>query len=342
MPLDLNAQKAVQALLTAAKDCSKGLDWEDLHTELFKLANGRPLILNETKKVTPGQRLAGVAYTANGRPRVRPSENLAIVLLEYWEAKSAKWREDRELAEHLTPGNTAVESLAFLKEPPRAAQDNHSDTGPSPDDEHVSGEPKWSDNKRSRPHSFISALGIDTDLSDKVIQKYSGNYLHFALDEEQNVVVARSRLSKQRGSDYAPIYRSWRQVPGGVRRSLGAYFCSDENLYIIASPRSSVDLRMSLFNIIFDDEQVLLRGVTLSVAEGAILTSRCMLAKESVFAHDVRQTLCAGPQTEQYLKAAPHDEKQRPSFKILAECARFLFGEEKPTKDIVFAVPRLI
>ena len=167
---------------------------------------------------------------------------------------------------------------------------------------------------------LIVALGLDLTISEASIQSYNGGYLHFTLDDDGRVVVSKYVLSRNLGPDLAPLYRSWRNVPGsGRRRFVGAYFANDANLYLVGTPIRSVDLRLCIFNIIPGEKQKILRGVVLGVSyRGTILTSRCLLVRLRSISSVRRKVLVEAP--------LPREAVQ----KDLPEVADFLFGIEKP------------
>lgn len=173
-------------------------------------------------------------------------------------------------------------------------------------------------NPSSNP--LIVALGLDLTISEASIQSYNGGYLHFTLDDDGRVVVSKYVLSRNLGPDLAPLYRSWRNVPGsGRRRFVGAYFANDANLYLVGTPIRSVDLRLCIFNIIPGEKQKILRGVVLGVSyRGTILTSRCLLVRLRSISSVRRKVLVEAP--------LPREAVQ----KDLPEVADFLFGIEKP------------
>jgi hypothetical protein len=170
--------------------------------------------------------------------------------------------------------------------------------------------------QNTKNSSFIGELGINETISNISIKKYGGKYLLFSVDDDRNVVVARCVLSQALGSDLTPIYRSWRRTAIGFRRFTGAYFFYDSQLYLVGSRPNSVDLRLSVFHVIPDEEQQILRGMALGVSpRGAILSSRCLLMSAREVRHTVRRKLCAATQPRASLQL------------LLPEAADFLFGE---------------
>jgi hypothetical protein len=123
------------------------------------------------------------------------------------------------------------------------------------------------------------------------------------------------------GTDEAPIYRSARYYPDlGVVDSLGTYFCCDQHLYIVASPTQTVDLRLSIFNIMPTSEQRIIRGMALGVtSKKTILSSRCVLVRTSLVKEPIQAELWDAPATIGSFKEISAE---------FAEIGDYLFGEE--------------
>lgn len=172
----------------------------------------------------------------------------------------------------------------------------------------------------AREHSFIGALGLNSSICDTSTRFYRGPYLHFALDEDGRVVTSRCLLSSTVGTDGVPIFRSRRRIPSyGFRRYQGAYFANDSNLYLLATPLRSVDIRLSLFSIVSGERQDVLRGVVLGATRrSSVLTSRCALVRADRIGPGVRRTVFASPLLGHEV---PSD---------LAEVNLYLHGTENP------------
>jgi hypothetical protein len=172
--------------------------------------------------------------------------------------------------------------------------------------------------RKDREKTLIAALGLKTNKSEESIEFYNGNYLLFTLDLDANVVVSPHVLSSELGDDGAPIYRARRRVTdAGTVYFVGAYFANEHQLYLVGSPRGSVELRLSIFHIIHKTRQAMLRGSTLRVSNNTIFSTRCVLVRDE-FKLNVRRTLVYG-------------EHQKASFtEDHPEIANYLYGVENP------------
>src|SRR5260221_9093116 len=96
-------------------------------------------------------------------------------------------------------------------------------------------------------YSFIGSMGINSRALESSIEKYKGCYCLFVLNDDNELVTAQCILSKQLGSDKAPIYRSWRIVKAAGRRELwrysGAYFTDRKHLFLVSSLQGQPDAR---------------------------------------------------------------------------------------------------
>src|SRR6202012_1939996 len=161
-------------------------------------------------------------------------------------------------------------------------------------------------------------------------QHFNGEYLLFALNTDANIVTTRYFLLDKLGQDGAPSLTTSRNYPAGEVKSLGTYFCRAgeySNLYLLASPPKTVDLRLSIFDVVMSEKrQVIIRGIALVVTrENAILSSRAVLVP---LRDDIR-TAFTPPEVQQELWDAPAAPS---AFKDLGadarEIAGYLCGEE--------------
>jgi hypothetical protein len=173
---------------------------------------------------------------------------------------------------------------------------------------------------------FIPALNLGRDTADKSIEDFSGHYLHFALNEAAEIVTAKCHLTRMRGADGAPVYESKRNFQqDGVITAVGVYFCEPPNLYLLASPRKSADLRLAVFRAASSHKQEVNRGTSLGVnPKKTILASRCALFRGDLDA-ETRERLWDQPMQVNEFKAIGAR---------FEEMARYLYGEEKEDYDI--------
>lgn len=170
---------------------------------------------------------------------------------------------------------------------------------------------------------FISALGLVGGVNIASVKYFRGDYLQFSLNDQSQVITSRCFLEDKLGADLAPILSSNRMHDGSKRESSGAYFYSDKNLYLISSPGGSVDLRMSIFNAVSADDQIVRRGMVLGVTlSRTIIGSRCVLIPMGHLSQATEENLYMGPTPrgifEGYMPKPPDD---------LSTISAFLFGE---------------
>lgn len=178
-------------------------------------------------------------------------------------------------------------------------------------------------------YNFINALGIDEAAWQISIKKYRGKYLHFTLNDADNVVTSKVDLTRDLASDHAPIYTSSRNIvtktgTTKVWKFLGAYFTNGTHLFLIGSRTKLPDARLSLFDVDFesDEPQVILRGSYLGVSsQGTVLSSRCMLMPLSLIPAKVHDKLFERPQS----RAAVQEMTPPP----LKQVVSYLYGVEK-------------
>jgi hypothetical protein len=182
------------------------------------------------------------------------------------------------------------------------------------------------------PGGFIPALGLTDDVAVRSIRRFNGEYLHFALNEDEMIVTTRCTLSEERGADAAPVFRSkrWYSEFGPVE-AVGVYFSWDTNLYLLASPAGEVDLRLSIFNVLSSSsaksKQHVLRGMALGVnPKKTILSSRCVLVQAECVEPEIANQLWDDPAAvESFKNIKPGAGSPDTKFRAIAE---YLCGEE--------------
>jgi hypothetical protein len=301
MPLDIAARRAVQQLLKKIKDVTQ-LKWAELGKDLGE----------------DGTHLSELSY---GRGRPSEAQAVAIKLLPYWDRKSNEWKARSNIPDKIVRaieiGDAKAKELEFLREKP--LEQSQVETPPAEVVSPAKEQPQTED--QTETHSFISALGINMTISEKSVKDFNGEYLHFALNDKEEVVTSKCYLSADLGADDAPIFLSSRQTDVGILKSAGAYFCSDRNLYLIASPLDSVDLRMSVFNVIPGAPQMIIRGMVLGVSRTkTILSSRCVLISSEHIDDGSQRQLYEAPTARPSFEKKMVDE--------LDEISTFLFGEQ--------------
>jgi hypothetical protein len=131
--------------------------------------------------------------------------------------------------------------------------------------------------RKVRAKTLISALGLKTTKAHESISTYSGNYLLFTLDPDSNVVVTSIVLSQELGDDRAPIYKARRRVTrADTINFVGAYFANEHQLYLVGTPRGSVELLSDPFTVI--KRVSASRAAALVVKCGQRIFSRQLLA----------------------------------------------------------------
>jgi hypothetical protein len=129
---------------------------------------------------------------------------------------------------------------------------------------------------------FILALGLGTNAAGESIAQFEGSYLHFALSDEGLVVTTRCTLQDKRDRDSAPVYdtRRWYDEFGEVV-SKGVYFAGEKNLYLLASPKGRLDVRLSIFSVMWPGrKQEVVRGFALAVnPQSTIVATRAVLLR---------------------------------------------------------------
>jgi hypothetical protein len=179
---------------------------------------------------------------------------------------------------------------------------------------------------------FIPALGLTDGVATRSMKRFSGDYLHFSLNEDEKVITARCELKNELGGDGAPVYRSERWYSDfGEVDSVGVYFSWDTNLYLLASPAGEVDLRLSILNVLASSadtqKQPILRGMALGVnPKKTILSSRCILMHGECLSIEMAQLLWDNPMTiESFALVEPGADFAEVNFREIAE---YLNGEE--------------
>jgi hypothetical protein len=164
------------------------------------------------------------------------------------------------------------------------------------------------------------------------IRRFNGEYLQFALNEDEMIVTTRCTLLEERGADAAPVFRSkrWYSEFGQVE-AVGVYFSWDSNLYLLASPAGEVDLRLSIFNVLSSSspksKQHVLRGMALGVnPKKTILSSRCALVQAECVEPEIANQLWDDPAAvESFKNIKPRAGGPDTNFRAIAE---YLCGEE--------------
>jgi hypothetical protein len=255
-----------------------------------------------------GENGAVLSEIARGRdrPKKKPSKEFALKLIRYCKAREGFHFSD-----------TILEGLHSILEPSKhALQSTEELENRRSTDEQITEK-----QEEARPRSFISALGLKKTIAEKSIDDFSGHYLHFGLNDKDEIVTTKCCLSSELGEDEAPIFSSSRHYPDeGILQAAGAYFCFERNLYLLASPIDSVDLRLSVFNVIPRSRQNIIRGMVLGVTRTkTILSSRCVLVTADRINEAVLNQLYEKPCVRAAF-AKISDE--------FSEISTFLFGEE--------------
>jgi hypothetical protein len=145
-----------------------------------------------------------------------------------------------------------------------------------PDSEKATDSRRENDEERG----FILALGLGTNAAGESITQFEGSYLHFALSDEGLVVTTKCTLQNKRDRDSAPVYdtRRWYDEFGEVI-SKGVYFAGEKNLYLLASPKGRLDVRLSIFSVMWPGrKQEVVRGFALAVnPQSTIVSTRAVL-----------------------------------------------------------------
>ena len=179
------------------------------------------------------------------------------------------------------------------------------------------------------PGGFIPALGLTDDVAVRSIRRFNGEYLHFAMNEDEMIVTTQCTLSEERGADAAPVFRSKRWYEFGPVEAVGVYFSWDTNLYLLASPAGEVDLRLSIFNVMSSakSKQHILRGMALGVnPKKTILSSRCVLVQAGCVEPEIANQLWDDPAAvESFKNIKPGAGSPATNFRAIAE---YLCGEE--------------
>ena len=179
------------------------------------------------------------------------------------------------------------------------------------------------------PGGFIPALGLTDDVAVRSIRRFNGEYLHFAMNEDEMIVTTQCTLSEERGADAAPVFRSKRWYEFGPVEAVGVYFSWDTNLCLLASPAGEVDLRLSIFNVMSSakSKQHILRGMALGVnPKKTILSSRCVLVQAGCVEPEIANQLWDDPAAVKSFKnIKPGAGSPATNFRAIAE---YLCGEE--------------
>lgn len=253
-------------------------------------------LVGEGKKIASND-LAGALLKRCVDANIKIPTALARPLLEHCDKKGVRIpreleRELRELAQAPATDEANGKSQGL---PVGATPDSVPATaGP------VTANPTSQRPQKPKEYAIVSAMGLDKDAADQSIEHHSGRYLHFSLDDSENIIVSRCRLLKTRGVDHAPVYRAWRQIPklgGEPRYYVGGYFATYNHLYLLASREDSIDFRMSIFHVIRGKVQKMHRGIWLGVPDGSkIFTSRCVLMKLDEIDREIWKQMLQKPQ----------------------------------------------
>jgi hypothetical protein len=241
-------------------------------------------------------------------------DELRASLHEYCVLRSIHIPADLDLGFEEDEDNAAPEVLTILDEVIVEEKTN------PPHDAINSEEPAAAPNPAE--YTIISALGLNQTATQKSLKRHGGAYFHFSVLNDKSVVTSVCHLSGRLGADRAPIYRSWRQVPpqDGVRRYRGAYFSTDNHLYLLASREGAIDVRLSIFHVVGEapKPQNILRGVWLGVPNGEqVLSSRCVLVRRGVLTDELQAQVCRRPRSRSFFDGQ----------KELKEVAAYLFNQ---------------
>jgi len=263
--LTIEVQVAVQDLLKIAW-LHSGLPWKE-----FGRAHFDDLYVENKSRKKPDPK------TGEMRPKTAITGAFASKLVGYCKA-----------ADGLAVPKPLRDRLGRLWSPlDEADADPHSQepTGARPKDE---------DDERG----FIRALELGIDAARQSITQFEGAYLHFALSDEGLVVTTKCTLHAKRDRDSAPVYdaKRWYDEFGEVV-SKGVYFAGEKNLYLLASPKGRLDVRLSIFSVMWPGrKQEVVRGFALSVnPQSTIVTTRAVLLRAAFFKPEVAEDLWRQP-----------------------------------------------
>jgi len=282
-------QLAVRELLIAAYDNSPK-KWSEFARDLGELDIEQMARLRE-------------ANTPRERPKLKITEEFALKLVAYCKAANGITIPD-ELKMRLGPLWDRKVAIALQ---PEVLNGGPAMATPPTD-------------------GFIPALNLGRDTAEKSIEDFSGHYLHFTLNEAAEIVTAKCHLTRMRGADGAPVYESKRNYQqDGVITAVGVYFCEPPNLYLLASPKKSADLRLAVFRAASTHRQEVNRGTSLGVnPKKTILASRCALFRGDLDTETKERLWDQPMQVDEFKGIDPRFE----------EMARYLYGEEKEDHDI--------
>lgn len=145
---------------------------------------------------------------------------------------------------------------------------------------------------------FILALELGTDAAGQSIAQFKGPYLHFALSDKGLIVTTKCTLQERRDRDSAPVYDTtrWYDEFGEVP-SKGVYFAGEKNLYLLSSPRGRLDVRLSVFSVMWPGrKQEVVRGFALAVnPQSTIVATRAVLLRAECLDPGVAEDLWRVP-----------------------------------------------
>jgi hypothetical protein len=264
----------------------------------------KDMISRAAPKKAPAKRFATIIIDLCKKEKYSPPKYLAMALGTLWEPPAL----------HQEPVQTIIVS-----------NDGSIGTAETPP-------PKPSDSK----DTFMAALGLTQTVAETSKQIFNGDYLLFTLNSDENVVTTKYYLLDKLGQDGAPSLTTSRNYPAGEVKSLGTYFCRAgeySNLYLLASPPKTVDLRLSIFDVVVGEKkQLIIRGVALTVTrQNSILTSRAVLVPtvnfDTIFASaDVQLELWQSPTSQSDFEKLGDDA---------VEISGYLYGQE--SDDVVKA-----
>ncbi|MDN3277835.1 hypothetical protein QWJ07_26465 [Frankia sp. RB7] len=211
----------------------------------------KDMISRATPKKAPPKRFAAVLIELCKREKYSPPIYLARALGILWEP--------------LSPRHEPIQTEAAISE-----------------ESHMGSEASAPLKPADLKDTFMAALGLTQTVAETSKQIFNGDYLLFTLNSDENVVTTKYYLLDKLGQDGAPSLTTSRNYPAGEVKSLGTYFCRAgeySNLYLLASPPKTVDLRLSIFDVVVGEKkQLIIRGVALTVTrQNSILTSRAVL-----------------------------------------------------------------
>ena len=142
--------------------------------------------------------------------------------------------------------------------------------------------------------TFKEALGLNKSKADESIENFSGRYLLFTLNPEEQIIVTSYLLSAEKGEDGSPIFQARRTASDGTLvRSVGAYFTNERQLYLKGTPVGSTEMRLSIFHSTNANAHSMARGVNLRMSDGQITSTRCVLVRDE-FSLAIRRDLLRG------------------------------------------------